>query len=133
MSKGMSSQERAVRIELARARAALERQEVARNLHELRESLTPSGLWHSVMPGSGSRRRGSRHHATPWAMIADFSQRYPFLLTGASALLSTIGRKRKGWGWRLGLGALAGWKLLQTARRKVGKTDKATPRLPPGG
>lgn len=112
MNKGLSNQERLIRIELARTRAALERQNVVRSVHELHDSLTPAGLWHSLF----SRRsgRGSSRRRSNWLpQILALSRRYPLLLTSASAALTTIGRRRKGWMWRLGLGALASWKLLQ--------------------
>ena len=112
MSKGLSNQERLIRIELARTRAALERQNVLRSVHELQDSLTPSGLWHSLFSGR-SGRGSSRRQANWLPQILSLSRRYPLLLTGASAALTTIGRRRKGWMWRLGLGALASWKLLQ--------------------
>lgn len=118
MSKGMSTQERLIRIELARTRAALERQNVARSLHDLHESLTPAGLWHSLF--SGRSGRGSSRRKANWLpQILTLSRRYPLLVTSASAALSTIGRRRKGWVWRLGLGALASWKLLQRMQRQV--------------
>ena len=128
MSKRMTEQERIVRIELARTRAALERQDAARTLHDLHESLTPAGLWHSLVSGTRSRRPGGRR--INWVSQAmALSSRYPFLLTSASAVLTTIGRGRHKWVWRVGLGALAGWKVLQSLQRSRDK-DAMSVRLP---
>ena len=112
----MTRQERLIRIELARTRAELERQNVARSLHDLRESLTPSGVWHSLTSRRGRRSRGQASWLTQAVAL---SRRYPLLLTGASAALSSIGRGRRSVAWRLVLGTLAGWKLLQRVQRQV--------------
>ena len=95
----LTKQDRLIRIELARTRAALERQNVARSLHELHESLTPSGIWHSLF--SRRRTKGRSGSAMNWlSQAARLSRRYPYLLTGASAILSTLGRGRRGLVWR---------------------------------
>ncbi len=119
MSKGMSRQERQIRIELARTRAALERQNMARALHELHDSFTPAGLWQSLF-SSGSKRGTSGPRVSWVSQIFALSRRYPFLLTGVSAALSSLGRGRgrSRWVWRLGLGALAGWRVLQGIQRR---------------
>ena len=120
MSKGLSNQERLIRIELARTRAGLERQNVSVSLHDLHDSLTPAGLWHSLFSGRSGRSLAARR--TNWLpQLLTLSRRYPLLLTGASAALSTIGRRRKGWMWRLGLGALASCKLLQRMQRRASR------------
>lgn len=113
----MTKQERLIRIELARTRATLERQNVAYSLHDLHESLTPSGIWQSVFSRRG--RQGSEGQFSWLTQAMTLSRRYPFLLTGLSAALSTIGRGRRGMAWRLLLGSLAGWKLLQRVQRNV--------------
>lgn len=123
MSKRMTEQERIVRIELARTRAALERQDAARSLHDLHESLTPAGLWRSFVSGTRMRRSGGRR--INWAAQAmALSSRYPFLLTSASAVLTTIGRGRHGWVWRVGLGAIAGWQVIQRLQRSSTSPDR---------
>lgn len=124
MNKGLSKQERLIRIELARTRAALERQNVAHNLHELSEALTPAALWRSLFSGGRSRR--SAASGVNWlSQILALSRRYPFLLTGASAALSSLGRGRSSWIWRLGLGALAGWRMFQRVQRRPTARDNA--------
>lgn len=118
----LTRQERLIRIELARTRAALERQNVARSLHDLHESFTPAGIWQSLF----SRRGGRRSGQASWLRQAvALSRRYPFLITGLSAAVSSIGRGRRGLAWRLVLGSLAGWKLLQRVQRQVPDTDAA--------
>lgn len=114
MSKRMTAQERVIRIELARTRAALERQDIARSLHDLHGALTPAGVWQSL---SASWRRPGGQRMNWVSQALALSSRYPFLLTSASAMLTTIGRGRRGWVWRAGLGALAGWKIVQKVQR----------------
>ena len=117
-NRRLTKQDRLIRIELARTRAALERQNVARSLHDLHESLTPSGIWQSLF--SRRRRQSRSGSATSWlTQAARLSRRYPYLLTGASAVLSTLGRGRRGLAWRAVLGSLAGWRLLQRVQRQV--------------
>src|SRR5690606_9655901 len=95
----LTSQDRAVRIELLRARAAMERQGFAHGVTELRESLTPRGLLESVFPKS------KRKSPSDLAMQAfSFSRRYPMVLSLGSALLSTAARRRMRW-WKLAAGA----------------------------
>lgn len=132
MSKKLTRQDRLIRIELARTRAALERQNVVRSLHDLRESMTPAGLWHTLVSRQGAGR-SKRGQASFLSQVLNLSRRYPFLLTGASAALSTLGRGRRGWAWRLVLGSLAGWKLLQRVQQNTPDTDTrdaVTPRSP---
>lgn len=113
----LTKQERMIRIELARTRATLERQNVAGSLHDLHEALTPSGIWHSFFSRRG--RQGSEGQVSWLTQAMTLSRRYPFLLTGLSAALGTIGRGRRGMAWRLMLGSLAGWKLLQRVQRNA--------------
>lgn len=115
----LTKQERLIRIELARTRAALERQNVARSLHDLHESLTPSGIWQSLTSRKG---QGSGSQISWLTQAVAVSRRYPFLITGASAALSALGRGRRGMAWRLLLGTLAGWRLLQRVQRQVPDT-----------
>ena len=52
--ESMSAQERAIRIELLRARAALERQALSQQIHELGGELSPGNLLRSVAPSGRS-------------------------------------------------------------------------------
>lgn len=131
MSKRLTRQERLIRIELARTRAALERQNVRRSLCDLHDSFTPAGVWQSLTSRRGGRQ--SRSGTNWFAQILALSRRYPFLLTGASAALSSLGRGRRGWFWRIGLGALASWKVLQRLQRQAAPADSShvvVPRQP---
>ncbi len=102
--ESMSAQERAIRIELLRARAALERQALSQQIHTLGNELSPGNLLRSVAP-SGRSVGGLLTSALT------LTRRYPLLLSGASTLLSSLGGR-----WvRLGALALTGWKLYSSA------------------
>ncbi len=102
--ESMSAQERAIRIELLRARAALERQALSQQIHTLGSELSPGNLLRSVAP-SGRSVGGLLTSALT------LTRRYPLLLSGASTLLSSLGGR-----WvRLGALALTGWKLYSSA------------------
>lgn len=102
--ESMSAQERAIRIELLRARAALERQALSQQIHALGGELSPGNLLRSVAP-SGRSLGGLLTSALT------LTRRYPLLLSGASTLLSSLGGR-----WvRLGALALTGWKLYSSA------------------
>lgn len=110
MSKVQSGRDRAVQIELLRARAAIERQSVAHGLHDLRESLTPRGLLESVFP------RSKRKSPTQILLqAATLSRRYPMLLSLGSALFSASTRRRMRW-WKLAVGAFVAWRVANRGR-----------------
>ena len=113
-----SARERAVRIELARARAALERQAIARDARELASSLRPSALAHSAFPRLSSRS------PSQWLLDAvTLTRRYPLLASSASALLSGLGKgKRRRW-WRIGAGLLLSWQLARNMNHKNDDAD----------
>ena len=103
--ESMSAQQRAVRIELLRVRASLERQAMSSQIHALGQDLSPGNLWNNVKP-SGFSVGGLVSNALSW------SRRYPFLLSGASAVLSSFGGR-----WmRVGAVALGAWKLFNSAK-----------------
>lgn len=108
-----SAGERAVRIELARARAALERQAIARDTRILVDSLRPGALAHSAFPRLSSRT------PSQWMLEAlSLTRRYPLLASGASALLSSVGKgKRRRW-WRIGAGLLLSWQLARNMKQR---------------
>lgn len=112
MSQSSSRHDRAVRIELLRARAAIERQSMAHGVQQLGETLTPRGLLESFLPGGGGRR------ASPSDMLGrvfSMSRRYPMVLSLGSALLSTAARRRLRW-WKLALGAAVAWQVSRKRR-----------------
>jgi hypothetical protein len=112
MKKPGHARERALRIELVRARAALERQSLARDVQAVGAALTPSSLFRGLFP------KLSTGSATNWLMHAfRLTRRYPLLASGASALLTGAG-KRKRW-WRIAAGLLVSWQMA----RVLGKTD----------
>lgn len=111
MSKSSPGRDRAVRIELLQARAAIERQSMVHGMQHLRESLTPRGLLESVMP------KGPRRSPSDMMMQAfSFTRRYPMVLSLGSALLSTAARRRMRW-WKLAAGALVAWQASRNLRR----------------
>ena len=111
MSKLSPGRERAVRIELLRARAAIERQSMSQSLHRLSDSLTPRGLIESFFP------RARRTSPSDLLMRAfSVSRRYPMILSLGSALLSTAARRRLRW-WKLAAGAVLAWQMSRNLRR----------------
>lgn len=114
MSKINKHVERQVRIELLRARAAVERQELCYHTRRISACIQPENIFAllkskffgGVNASVGTSKLGS------WLDFAlSSSQRYPLLLSGASALVSTVFGKKK---WRLGALALTAWRLFGT-------------------
>lgn len=107
MKKALSAKDRALHIELVRARAAIERHKLRRDIHVVRDSLSPSALARSVLPDSGPD--GNSASDWFWKVLA-LARRYPMVTSGASALVSsTIGKRHRV--LKLGLGLLVGWQL----------------------
>ncbi len=107
MKKALSAKDRALHIELVRARAAIERQTLRRSIHDLGESLSPGTLARSLLPDfSGGRS------TTNWLFrLFKLSRRYPLLISGASTLLSGVGKRHKL--VKIGLGLLVSWQLMR--------------------
>ncbi len=110
-SRTATGRERAARIEILRARAAIERQSMVHGLQHLGSSLTPSGLLASVFPRS-ARRSPSDLLMRAFMM----SRRYPMILSLGSALLSATARRRLRW-WKLAAGAVAAWQVSRQLRK----------------
>lgn len=107
MSIRNKAQNRLVRIELLRARAALERQSLRRQSLSLGSQLQPGRLFSSVVPSFNTRSVGSL-----LGSAFSLGRRYPFLLSGASTVLSAFGGR-----WvKLAAAGLVGWKLLGAYR-----------------
>lgn len=111
MSKVNSKVERQVRIELLRARAAVERQELCFISRQISASVQPENIF-SLLKGQVSQGLSSHFGSSKTSGWIDFflsfNQRYPLLLSGASAVAGTVlGRKK----WRLGAMALTTWRL----------------------
>ncbi|MGB6102291.1 MAG: hypothetical protein WBF88_00385 [Pusillimonas sp.] len=112
MKQGLTGKERALQIELVRARAALERQAMSRSVHELGNSLTPRSVFRSFFPRASSRS------ASDWVFQAvSLTRRYPLLTSSVSALLSGVGKRRR-W-WRIGAGLLLSWQVARSMNRKA--------------
>lgn len=111
MSKNNSYLERKVRIEVLRARAAIERGQMCEIVNDLGHSLEPSSLF------NGLRRQVTKGISLSagvgfgsWLdLILSSGRRYPILFSGLSALLGTVLGKRK---WRLGALGLTAWRLF---------------------
>lgn len=114
MKSKHSSGERALRIELVRARAALERQSLARDVRELGEALKPGVLFRGWLPSMAAKARPLDWLGHGLAL----TRRYPLLASAASTVLSGIGKRHR-W-WRLGSSLLLGWQLV----RSVGKPER---------
>lgn len=111
MSQHNSYLDRKIRIEVLRARAAIERGQMCEIVNELGQSLEPSslfsGLKQQVIKGF-SLEAGAG--VGPWLdFIFSSGRRYPILFSGVSALVGTVLGKRK---WRLGALGLTAWRLF---------------------
>lgn len=111
MSKLNSRVERQVRIELLRARAAVERRELCYISRQIGASVQPENIF-ALLKGQFSKNLGvhfGASKASGWIDFAlSFGQRYPLLLSGASAVAGTVLGKKK---WRFGALALTTWRL----------------------
>ena len=113
MSKPSPKLQRQVRIEVLRAQAALEREQLCIATRQLRSSLEPGhvvdGLKQQIV-NSWSGLLGGGSSTGSWLrFLFSSGQRYPILLSSASALLGTVlGKKR----WRFGAMAMAAWRLF---------------------
>ncbi|MCX5589804.1 hypothetical protein [Alcaligenes endophyticus] len=103
MSRHAKAQNRAIRIELLRARAAVERQALCQQSQDLAQDLQPRNLLNSFTPAF------TAHNMSNWVGSAmRLSRRYPFLLSGASTVLSMFGGR-----WvKFAAAGLVGWKLF---------------------
>lgn len=101
------SADNALRIEILRAHAALERQALARQARQVGKALKPAALLHEALPVVSGW--------STWRLLQGLSlaRRYPLLITAASAMLT--GRGKRNW-LRIGVGVLLGWQALRAAR-----------------
>ncbi|NGM87146.1 hypothetical protein G5B35_07460 [Parapusillimonas sp. SGNA-6] len=112
MKQSWTSKERALHIEVVRARAALERQNLASNVKVLSHSLTPGALFKGLLFGKSSR---SRSPADLVFRALTLTRRYPLLASSVSAVLSGVGKRRR-W-WRIAGGLLLSWQLARAMKR----------------
>lgn len=109
---------REVKIELLRARAAIERQTLANGFRHLGQDIKPASLLRGLLPASISRTRPTDLLFQGFSLM----RRYPFIVSTASALLSGV-RKRHHL-LRLGAGLLLSW---QVARSMSGRNEDDSP------
>lgn len=103
MSRQAKAKHRAIRIELLRARADLERRTLCQQSQNLAEDLQPRNLLNSLTPAFSARNMGN------WVSNAvRLSRRYPFLLSSASSVLSLFGGR-----WvKFATVGIVGWRLF---------------------
>ncbi|MEO6985086.1 MAG: hypothetical protein ABI155_07060 [Paralcaligenes sp.] len=100
--------ENTLRIEVLRAQAALQRRALGRQVGQVGQALSPATLLHEALP------MVSRWSSWRLLQGLGLAQRYPLLITAASALLTGRGRRRN---WlRIGVGVLLGWQALRAAK-----------------
>lgn len=109
MNKRSPTVDRAVRIELLRARAAIERESLAQNIVSAGRRLEPGALLRGLLPGLASGG------ASRWAMQAiTLARRYPFVSSSLSAMFMRGGKRSKL--LKLAGGAFVGWQILKALR-----------------
>lgn len=109
MAKTSSAIDRAVRIELLRARAAIERESLAHDIATASRSLQPRNLVKRWLPAVGR----SNLSGLLWQGVS-LARRYPFISSTVSALI--MGRGKRSRLLRLAGGALLGWQALKAWR-----------------
>lgn len=112
MSRLPPNRDRALRIELLRARAVIERQSMIQNAQQLGESLTPRGLMESFLPGGGKRSSPSDLLMKGYRL----TRRYPMVLSLGSALLTATARRRMRW-LKLAAGAVVAWQVSRNLKK----------------
>lgn len=110
MAKRSPSIDRAVRIELLRARAAIERESLAHSIASTSRSLTPGNLLKRWLPGLG----GSGNLSNLLWQGVSLARRYPFISSTVSALI--MGRGKRSRLFRVAGGVLLGWQAFKAWR-----------------
>jgi hypothetical protein len=110
MKTPSNATDRTVRIELLKARAALERQSIARNVRILSHDIHPASIMRNLFPRLASRSPAG------WLMQGlSATRRYPLVTSSLSALLSGA-TKRKRW-LRIGAGLLLTWQVARSLNK----------------
>lgn len=122
MARHSASVDRMVRLELLRARAALEREALAQGIVEAGRTLTPSNMVKSIWPSLG-KANTSRLFWQAFALV----RRYPFVSSTLSAMVMGRGARRSRLlAGRRGAGGLAGIPdLAVRARGAPGRLSQA--------
>ena len=111
--KRSPSIDRAVRIELLRARA-IERESLAQGIASAGRKLEPASLLKSLLPGLASS------NASRWALQAiGLARRYPLVSSSLSAMFMRGGKRFRL--LKVAAGALVGWQLWKTWQEASGK------------
>ena len=106
---------RELRIELLRARAAIERQNLCKYSGQLVDDLMPGNLVKGMLPA----RFSTGNITDVLVQGAGLLTRYPFLLSSVMGLFSGARRGRTGRRvLRLVVGVAVGWQALRLARRE---------------
>lgn len=109
MSKRNSYLDRKVRIEVLRARAAIERGQMCEIVNDLGQSLEPASLLNGLKQHVTKGFSAGTGAGSWFDLIFSSGRRYPILFSGVSALVGTVLGKRK---WRLGALGLTAWRLF---------------------
>lgn len=110
MSRRSQVMDRAVRIELLRARAAIERETLAESIVQAGRALAPATLASQILPSLAGRKTGK----LLWQAFG-LARRYPLISSSVSALI--MGGKR-GRMFKLLASSLAGWQLWTTWQKR---------------
>ena len=106
MSKRSPTVDRAVRIELLRARAAIERESLAQSIVSTSHKLEPASIIRGLLP------RLAAGGASRWALQAiTMARRYPLVSSSLSTLFMRGGNRSKV--LKIAGGALVGWQLYK--------------------
>ncbi|MBR8655335.1 hypothetical protein KDH83_18690 [Achromobacter sp. Marseille-Q0513] len=117
MAKRSPSIDRAVRIELLRARAAIERESLAQSIASAGRKLEPASLIKGLLPGLASS------NASRWALQAiGLARRYPLVSSSLSAMFMRGGKRFRL--LKVAAGALVGWQLWKTWQEARDDGDK---------
>jgi len=116
MAKPSRDIDRAVRIELLRARAAIERESLVQDIASATTSLKPGNLVKRLLPSMAQGNLSS----ILWQGVS-LARRYPFVSSTLSALV--MGRGKRAGLFKLAGGALLGWQAY-TAWRNTRSSSK---------
>lgn len=116
MAKPDSAVDRAVRIELLRARAALERESLAQDIAATTHSFKPGNLLKRWLPGLTAGNLSK----LAWQGFT-LARRYPFISSTVSALV--MGRGKRAGFLKLAGGALLGWQAFKAWRGSRGPDE----------
>ncbi|MGG4604728.1 hypothetical protein ACLPHM_08045 [Paenalcaligenes sp. Me131] len=104
-----------IRIELLRARAAIERDDLRKQVQAFNGKMQPANLFSSVLGAGRNSLLGG------WgSLLFSASTRYPLLLSLFSSMLGGVGGKKL----KTGAVALIGWRLFRLFTSRSAKKRK---------